>query len=651
MPEQHSLLIGGIGDDAHSVGIGLLALGFSEAGFHVHSLGIRNSLHIFFRLAPSFDVILISNKNGHAELYLGDFCRMMSEYRLRESRKNLWYLGGSLAVSESDLSVKKRFLNMGFENVYPKPVLFSTVSAEIRRDLEREAIPRRRIYGNAGPGGGGGLYERQALNCTFLNTGKLTLDQLRHERLEVLQEWPTGMDVLNSEYQNIGSVTGTLDQVLWNGKIKNSRPLFQPRTGVASIEDQIGLLQYLESEGSDVSSVQLDAASRSRLYQRAEEGRVLSIERKASQLNGFPIPIYGVKEVRRLIMSLKRPFQLRGGGPDHRFTYEIALKAGIAALEGGFICYCLPYDKLTSPIESFKRWQFVDRLAARYHELHGVSVNREYFGVLTATLIEPCLAIVVNIIQAIASAQQGIKSISAGYAEQGNRSQDIAAITVLEELVNQYVRAYAGADCRITTVYHEFMAAFPSDYEKATELIYESAITATLAGATKVMVKTAVEAIRIPDRYDNAKAVQLSKRGAMTASWSAADLKKICQEKTLIRKEVQQIMNMIIELGKGNVITGAIMAIELGVIDIPWSPNIYNKNKVICVRDIDGAVRFHDFGDLPFNEEVRSFHYEKVHQRKTMERDPSTFSLLEKDLSRIWQNDYLKWPLDGSYVI
>jgi len=145
--------------------------------------------------------------------------------------------------------------------------------------------------------------------------------------------------------------------------------------------------------------------------------------------------------------------------------------------------------------------------------------------------------------------------------------------------------------------------------------------------------------------------VQLSKRGAMTASWSAADLKKICQEKTLIRKEVQQIMNMIIELGKGNVITGAIMAIELGVIDIPWSPNIYNKNKVICVRDIDGAVRFHDFGDLPFNEEVRSFHYEKVHQRKTMERDPSTFSLLEKDLSRIWQNDYLKWPLDGSYVI
>jgi methylaspartate mutase epsilon subunit len=66
---------------------------------------------------------------------------------------------------------------------------------------------------------------------------------------------------------------------------------------------------------------------------------------------------------------------------------------------------------------------------------------------------------------------------------------------------------------------------------------------------------------------------------------------------------------------------------------------------------VDGAVRFHDFGNLPFSEEIKTFHHEKVHQRKTMERDPSIFSLLEKDLSRIWKNEYVRWPLDGTYVV
>src|SRR6185437_14898973 len=585
MTEKHSLLIGGIGDDAHSVGIGLLALGFREAGFFVKSLGIRNSLEQFFSQAALFDVIMISNKNGHAELYLQHFYRLLSEFQGRHRAKKLWYLGGSLAVSESDFNVKKRFLEMGFDNVYPKPIAFTAILGDIRRDLERHSIAKRHTRASIDK-----ACERLPLDCSELRTAKITVAELQAERLEVLQEWPTGREVLESEYVKVGKVTGTLDDLLWNNKVNGKTPLFQPRTGVADIEDQIDLLRYLESEGSDISSVQLDAASRSRLYQRAEEGRLLSLKRKSSQLNGFPIPIYGVGEVRRLILSLKTPFQLRGGGPDHRFTYEIALKAGITALEGGFICYCLPYDKVTSPVESFKRWQYVDRLSALYGERHGVAVNREYFGVLTATLIEPSLAIVVNIIQAIASVRQGLTSISVGYAEQGNRSQDIAAIAILEEMVNHYLRIEQATPYRITTVYHEFMAAFPADYEKAKELIYNSAITATLAGATKVMVKPPVEAIRIPDRYDNAGAVRLSKEGALSALPTLRDHAGILAEKRLIRKEVRLIMAMIRDLGNGNVLKGAILAIEAGVIDVPWSPNIYNKNKVVCVRDVDGAV-------------------------------------------------------------
>ncbi|CAN5349316.1 hypothetical protein BH09BAC6_BH09BAC6_17430 [soil metagenome] len=642
MQHKYRLLIGGIGDDAHSVGIRLLALGFIEAGFHVKNIGIRNSIDSFFEHARNFDIIMISNKNGHAELYLHEFATKLSAFKQSDDTPKVWYIGGSLSVSESDFHIKKKFKNMGFTNVYPRPISFANVLFDINRDIHIHGISKREINPKLNE-----LVDNQKIVCDVLNR-QLTREELEIQRKEVLKEWPTGGDVMEPGFKT--SRLKSLDYVLWKSKAGKKAPLFQPRTGVADIEQQISKLRYLEQEGSDISSVQLDAASRSGMYDKAQLGIELSLERKTSQLNGFPIPVYGVKEVNRLVNSTNNPFQLRGGGPDHRFTYEIALNAGITALEGGFICYCLPYDKTTSPATSLKYWQYIDRLCALYVENHGVHINREYFGVLTATLIEPSLAIVVNIVQALASAQQGIKSISVGYAEQGNRAQDIAAIQVMEEMVNHYLHKSKYHSCRITTVFHQFMAAFPSEYEKAEELIRQSAITATLAGSTKVMVKTAVEAIRIPNRFDNSKAIQLCKQATLQASFFTVDRSQFDIEKNLIRREVKQIMDVITELGNGAILVGAMKAINEGIIDVPWSPNVYNKNKVINVRDINGAVRFYDFGNLPFDSTIKEFHLNNVMVRKNLERDSSIFSLLEKDLSRIWKNEYKKWPLDGIYV-
>jgi methylaspartate mutase epsilon subunit len=376
----------------------------------------------------------------------------------------------------------------------------------------------------------------------------------------------------------------------------------------------------------------------------------VSLERKQSALNGFPIPVYGVKEVRRMIDSLNSPFQLRAGGPDHRFTYEIALQSGISGLEGGAICYLMPYDKLTSPKDSILNWQYIDRLCGLYEQHTGVSINREYFGVLTATLIEPSIPVVVNIIQALLSAQQGVKSISVGYAEQGNRAQDIAAVRVLESSVQKYLKLFGFRDCRVTTVFHQFMAAFPSDHARSEDLIFNSCITACLANATRVMVKTAVESQRIPSTLDNVNAISLCRKSIVSAKDMRMKMNAVRVEKALITSEVNQIMRAVIELGNGMITVGAVKAIEEGIIDIFWSPNIYNGNKATSIRDVGGAIRFLDFGNLPFDEKTKSFHYEKTLIRKNMERDSSLFSLLEKDLSRIWQNDYKQWPLDDMYV-
>jgi methylaspartate mutase epsilon subunit len=643
MQYKYRMLIGGIGDDAHSIAISLLTLGFREAGFHVFNLGIRNTLADFFKFAPHFDIIMISNKNGHCELYLEDFPAQLSHYRLTDDSPKLWYLGGSLSVSESDFSVKKKYLNWGFTNVYPKPVSFQVVYNDVLEDVHRYNIPRKEVVNLEA------YHTRKPIDYGSVLNHKMQREELQAQRNTVLAEWKTGRGVAEHDQDPRLRDTLKMDTVLQAHNPAHG-PLLQPRTGVADIKKQISLLQYLEQSGSDISSVQLDAASRSKLYERAEHAVQLSLERGHSILNGFPVPVYGVEKVKELVLSLKRPFQLRGGGPDHRLTYEISLKGGASGVEGGAVCYLMPYDKLTSPQDSIRYWQYVDRLCALYEEEHGYFINREYFGVLTASLIEPSIAICVNIVQAMLSAQQGVKSISVGYAEQGNRHQDIAAMTVMKEMVLYYLHAFGYRNCRVTTVFHQYMAAFPGDTAKAEDLIRNSSITATLAGATRMMVKTAAEAIKIPDQFDNARALGLCRQGIIESSLRSVNATQVRVEKKMLKLEVTQMMHAIIELGNRQIATGLLKAIEQGIIDVPWSPNIYNRNQVTAIRDVSGAIRFTDFGNLPFTSQVKDFHEEKVFIRKTAERKYDTFSLLEEDLSRIWKCDYKAWPLDDHYI-
>jgi len=386
MARKHRLLIGGIGDDAHSVGIWLLALGFKEEGFLVRNLGIRNDVADFMRAAQDFDLIMISNNNGHAELYLQDFGRLLAANKLVWNSPKVWYLGGNLSVSEADEAIKKKFIGMGFTNVFPKPVDFRQIVKEVRRDLEKCNIKEREVGSRAQANG----RQRPVCDLREVSDERWSAARLERERRTVLTEWQTGREVnLHAPSYPPLSSEQNLDFVLWRAKTEKRLPLLQPRTGVANLSQQIDILTYLEEFGMDVASIQLDAASRSKLYQKAKLGIELSDERRRSSLNGFPVPIHGVPGVRKTVEALHVPFQIRAGGPDHRFTYELALQGGASAVEGGFICYLFPYDKLTTPIESLHFWQYVDRLSALYLERDGLVVNREFFGTLTANLIEP----------------------------------------------------------------------------------------------------------------------------------------------------------------------------------------------------------------------------------------------------------------------
>jgi methylaspartate mutase epsilon subunit len=386
------------------------------------------------------------------------------------------------------------------------------------------------------------------------------------------------------------------------------------------------------------------------MFLKAEQGVLLTEPGKTSRLNGFPVPIHGVKGIEKIMENIDTPFQIRAGSPDHRLAYEIGLAGGASSVEGGFLCYLYPYDKETSPSQSLVYWKYIDKLAERYQKKYQVIINREFFGPLTCTLIEPSIAIVINAIQAILSAKAGVRCISVGLAEQGNRAQDIAAMNVLKSVTRAHLNRYGYHDVTLTSVFHQYMSAFPTSETKASNLIINSSMTAALAGADRIMTKTPVESSHIPTKEDNAEGLRLTKTGINKASDENVDWKQVQTEAKIIESEVQSIMTQIIRLGCGSLAKGAMLAFENGILDIPFSPNIYNRGKLLTARDRNGAIRYVNPEILPLEAEVVDFHKQKIYERMLGEGCYKISEVLEQDLTRIWKNDFARWPLDDHYL-
>ncbi len=648
MKPGYNLLVGSIGDDSHSIGTSLLAIAFREAGFFIKNIGIMNRLEDFFTQARDFDAIMISCMNGHADLYLKDFPLLLNHFKRKipgPITTPLWYLGGNLSVQESPEAVVKKYRRMGFDFVSPKPIPCSLIKERLLTDFYHKKIKKKKFHPESAAD------DSWSSSTGIVDDQPMTDEEFRVTREKVLSSWPTGNEVWDADIKkNHSWPNKNLHQLIRRVQGNNSGPLIQPRTGVAHTSDEIEILTFLRKNGLDVSSIQLDAASRKNMYAKAQEGVLRTEKGKTSFLNGYPVPIHGVKGVEEILQAIDTPFQIRAGSPDHRLVYEIGLAGGTSSLEGGFICYLYPYDKKTSPLESLNYWKYIDKLVDWYDKTHHIIINREYFGPLTCCLVEPVIPICINIVQALLSARWGVRCISIGLAEQGNRSQDIAALTVLNKMTCCYLAHYGFTNVTVSTVYHQYMAAFPYDTAKARELIVESSITAALARANRIMTKTPVEFYHIPRKEDNAEGLRLTQQGLRLAKDTLIDHTAVNREMQLLEREVKTMMTTIESLGQGSLARGIIRAFAQGVLDIIFSPSNYNKNQLLTARDCDGAIRFINPGQLPFDQDIIDFHKEKIHQRMTRERTSKISEIIEADVTRLWKNDYLKWPLDGHYL-
>jgi methylaspartate mutase epsilon subunit len=618
----HRILLGGLGGDSHSVGLHILHWAFAGSGYRVDFLGTQNTLEDFTRRAPGYDAVMISNMDGHAEHYLRQFAPP------KEDGRPLWYLGGNLTIDEGE-GYEEQFRRQGFDRVYVKFVDLATILDTLARDLRGTAPAKTAAH-------------RAPL-------ARIPEENFLKEREEVLATWETGAAAADLD-ANARYLAGRPSfPALLADADSTGRMVIQPRSGVPGPREQTDLLLRFRDAGAPGLSFQVDSLTRNNRYADAARGIATSAATGRAVLNGFPLINHGVAALRRMVEEVGVPLQTRHSTRDSRLLAEITYAGGGTGFEGGPICYNIPYYKDFPLREAIARWRYVDRLTGLYAERYGIVLDREFFGTLTATLIPPAIAIATNLAEAVLAAEQGVKCVSPAYAEQGNRAQDVAAVRVMAEVTREVLDGLGYDDVAVHTVFHQYMAAFPLSEQRSEELIFASAVTAGLAGATRLITKTPSESRKIPTVEDNLRGMELARLGVEAARGRAVNEAAIAQEARLLRREVLAIWESLVDCGRGDVATGVIRGFDLGLIDIPFAPSVYNRGETLTARDVQGAIRFLRTGSLRLDPEVVEFHAEKMDERRRAEgigRDRD-YLMVEADVLRIARERYGAWPLDA----
>ncbi|MFT5110722.1 MAG: methylaspartate mutase epsilon subunit [Parasphingorhabdus sp.] len=387
----------------------------------------------------------------------------------------------------------------------------------------------------------------------------------------------------------------------------NSKMLVQPRGGFPTYQQQFALYESFRDANVDVLPLTVDSNTRLNDYATAQKMLRLSEENDMDMLNGYPLVIHGYRTTRKMITHFNKPVSLRHGTPDARLLIETAIASGIFEIEGGPITYVLPYSKNFPIDKAFLYWKYVERVCANYSKLNK-PINRESFGPLTATLVPPSITIVIQILEMLLSLEEGVKSFSVSFAQQGSMTQDIVAGTVLRKLAKHYAAEINCDDAAIHLVYHQWMGAFPTNQNFADQLINLSTVIAKMVGADKIITKTREEATGIPTKEMNAKTVADTQYclGILNGLPTVVDE----QEEEILSLEVQAIMEAVLNDPADTLWRKVFNSIKSGIIDVPFSPHIINQNAMITVRDADKNIRIIERGNVPIPD--RCYEYERA---------------------------------------
>jgi methylaspartate mutase epsilon subunit len=471
---------------------------------------------------------------------------------------------------------------------------------------------------------------------TEVKNKKWDKDVFLKERNHVLSMWPTGKEVdldeaieyqkSLSECRSFGKVVEKLD--------REGKTVVYTRAGTPIVEDEIELNRALVSSGLPLIPVTTDSYTRLCQFDQAERGLQDSLRAGRPMLNGFPIVNHGVWKTRKVTESCEAAYNPRFANVDGRLIAEIAFASGMTGVLADPFLTFGNYEKTATLAQCISNYQYIHRLIGHYAE-NGVVIAVDLDSWLSHGPFPSSVSIVTLVAAALIAAEQGVKCIVPSFQFEGNLLQDIACARLTRRLVNESLLKFGYRDVAVPGLFVAQSPIFPCPQDMSYSFSYlaYTAMVAALAEAATVTVKTIDEAAGVPTRDTHSVSYRAANWMLNVVRKQGIKLqdKQLDLEEKITEMEVRAILYKVLDLGNGDIVSGFIKAVEMGVVDSPLSANIHVKSRVLGIRDSQGAVRYLDFGNLPIPEEVKEFHREKVRERESMEGREMDYNVIIAD--------------------
>ncbi|GGN22744.1 formyltetrahydrofolate deformylase [Actinoplanes campanulatus] len=369
------------------------------------------------------------------------------------------------------------------------------------------------------------------------------------------------------------------------------RLVVQPRMGIGDPARMAAGIRAVARAGVDaVATITVDSYTRVGDAEGARDAL-----RRGALLNGFPLVTHGpavTAEVAAVADGL--PVQVRHGSAAPEQIFRTLIEAGLSASEGGPVSYCLPYGR-TPLAESVAHWRDASQQLQEGCEAGGRRAHLETFGgCLLGQLCPPSLLVAMSVLEGLFFVQQGVRSISLSYAQQTDPVQDIEAMAALRRLAGLLLPP--GVDWHV--VLYGYMGVFPSTAAGAVLLTERSAQVAARGGADRLIVKTAVESLRLPTVAENVAALRGAARTAAVAGVHSRlpDLTQVdCSE---VLAEATALVDAVLALSD-DVGTALRDAFAVGLLDVPYCLHRDNLGRTRTLIEPGGRLAWADRGGMP----------------------------------------------------
>jgi len=466
-------------------------------------------------------------------------------------------------------------------------------------------------------------------------------------RPQVLSPWPeTGRECDLDEaiaYQKSLPDSKNFTKALAKYHAEGKIGLF-PRSGVPVVEKEIELLRSLNEVGVRLFPFTTDSYTRNLQLTKAAQGLEESIKTGKMKINGYPIINHGVKTTRKVVESCEGAFDPRSSRVANSFVGEVAFASGMTAMPNSFFGWIGGYDKTATAEECIETAQYLGRLIGYYAD-RGVIISTDCHGWIPNGVIPMYINIATQIIEALISAQQGVKSVVPLSNFQGNLAQDVSEILAIPVLFRKYLDKFGFTDVQIPGVIgnQSSLFAFPQDVGNAFGYINYVAMVGAMAPIDACSVKTVDEALGVPS-------VESHMQTYRSANWIfnvvrqqglQYDSETVQIEKKMCELAVSAIIDKVVDMGDGDLAVGVVKALEAGVLDSPFSINVNVRDLCMGARDLQGACRYIEYGNLPIPEEVRKYNDEKIREREVQEKRKIGYKTSLSDF----------WTLSRGYLI